>query len=146
MEVVSVERVVQAPPERVFDHVAKHHFQNHPQWDPDVLEMTQTSPGTVAVGTTAKVVRRQGRGRVEGTATVTQYEPDRAAAWDTRFGAFRLEQRVALNPERGGAATRVRLDITTTATGPVRLMLPLMRGRFRSTMERTLATIASLVE
>jgi hypothetical protein len=32
--------------------------------------MSQTSAGPVGVGTTARVVRRQGRGHVEGTATV----------------------------------------------------------------------------
>jgi Polyketide cyclase / dehydrase and lipid transport len=78
--VVSVERIVQRPPEVVFDFVARHHFDNHPRWDPDLLEMTQTSPGAVGVGASARVVRRQGRGRVEGTATVVEYEPDRSAA------------------------------------------------------------------
>ena len=34
-----------SPPGTVFDFVAAHHFENHPRWDPDVLEMNQTSPG-----------------------------------------------------------------------------------------------------
>jgi hypothetical protein len=54
MAVISVERVIARPPRTVFDFVATHHFQNHPKWDPDVLEMTQTSPGAVGTGTTAK--------------------------------------------------------------------------------------------
>ena len=75
MTVVSVERVIERPPSAVFDFVATHHFDNHPRWDPDVLEMRQTSPGEVGTGTTAEVVRRQGRRRVEGTATVTDAAP-----------------------------------------------------------------------
>ena len=66
MTVVTVERIVQRPPEVVFDFVATHHFENHPRWDPDLLEMSQTSAGPVGVGTTARVVRRQGRGHVQG--------------------------------------------------------------------------------
>ena len=45
MTEVTVERVVRCPPDVVFDFVAAHHFENHPRWDPDLLEMSQTSPG-----------------------------------------------------------------------------------------------------
>jgi Polyketide cyclase / dehydrase and lipid transport len=143
---VGVERVVRAPPAEVFDHVAAHHFENHPRWDPDVVEMKQTSPGAVGVGTTASVVRRQGKRRVEGVATVTAYEPVRSAAWRVDFGQFQLQQDVAFVPEEAGAVTRLSLGIETTAHGLLRLLLPLMRPRFRSTMERSVASIAALVE
>jgi hypothetical protein len=143
---VTVETIVQRPPEVVFDFVARHHFTNHPKWDPDLLEMSQTSPGAVGVGTTARVVRRQGRGRVEGTATVVEYEPSRRAAWDVRFGQFRLGQRVELVPEQEQAATRLRLSIDASAHGLIRVIVPLLRGRFRKTMTRSVRTIAALVE
>jgi hypothetical protein len=146
MTAVTVEQVVQRPPGVVFDFVARHHFENHPRWDPDLVEMRQTSRGPMGIGTTARVVRRQGRRRVEGIATVHAYEPDRVAAWDVRFGAFRLDQRAELIPERGGAATRLRLSIDTTAHGPIRVMLPLLRARFRKTMTQSLRTIATLLD
>ena len=145
MTVVRAERIVGQPPERVFDFVATRHFQNHPRWDPDLVEMRQTSPGPVGPGTTADVVRRQGRRRVEGTATVTEYQPCRRAAWDVRFGAFGLRQAVDLLPEQDGAATRLRLVIETRAKGPIKILLPLLRGRFRRTMTRSLEIIESLV-
>ena len=146
MSLVRAEKVLHRPPETVFDFVATHHFENHPRWDPDVLEMRQTSPGTLGVGTKADIVRRQGNRRVEGTATVTEYEPDQSAAWDVQFGPFRLHQRVDLAPEQGGAATRLRLSIEARAKGPIKLMVPLLRSRFRKTMEQSLTTIASLLE
>ncbi len=146
MSVVAVETVVQCPPQAVFDFVARRHFDNHPKWDPDVVEMTQTSSGPVGVGTTARVIRRQGRQQVEGTATVTEFQPDRRAAWDVRFGPFRLDQRAEFYPQDGGSATRLRLTITTRAQGPVGLLLPLLRGRFRKTMGRSVRIIATLLE
>ncbi len=146
VSIVRVEGVVRAPPAEVFDHVATHHFENHPRWDLNVLEMRQTSPGPVGVGTTASVVRRQGKRRVEGTATVTAYEPVRSAAWHVDFGQFQLEQDVLLLPEDAGASTRLSLGIQTTAHGALGLLLPLMHSRFRITMERSLAAIAALVE
>ncbi len=146
MAVVSVERIVQRPPQVVFDFVATQHFENHPRWDPDLLEMTQTSAGPVRVGTTARVVRRQGRRRVEGTARVVAFEPDRRAAWEVGFGSFRLDQRAEFLSEQGGAATRLRLSIGTRARGPAAMILPLLRGRFRKTMTQSLQTIAALLE
>ena len=84
--VVKAEGIMGHPPERVFDFVATRHVENHPQWDPDLAGMRQTCPGPVDPGTTPHVVRRQGRRRVEGTATVTEYRPCRRAAWDVHFG------------------------------------------------------------
>lgn len=145
MTVVRAERILQRPPEQVFDFVATRHFDNHPLWDPDVLEMRQTSPGPVHRGTTAHVIRRQGRRRVEGTATVVEYEPCRRAAWDVRFGTFALRQVVDLLPQQAGLATRLRLCIETHARAPVSFLLPLLRPRFRRTMTRSLATIDVLL-
>jgi hypothetical protein len=144
MTVVTVEHIVQRPPEGVFDFVARHHFENNPRWDPDLVEMRQTSPGPMGIGSTARVVRRRGRRRVEGTATVHAYDPDRVAAWHVRFGPIRLDQRAELIRERGGAATRLRLCIDTTANGPIRVVLPLLRARFRETMGKSLRTIARI--
>ena len=146
MSVVKAEKLLHSPPKTVFDFVAAHHFENHPRWDPDVLEMNQTSPGTVGVGTKADLVRRRGNRQVEGTATVTEYQPDQSAAWDVQFGPFLLRQRVELSPDQGGAATRLRLSIETQGKGPVRLMVPLLRSRFRKTMEQSLTRIASILE
>jgi hypothetical protein len=146
MTTVSVEGIVRRPPAKVFQFVATNHFDNHRKWDPDVLEMRQTSPGPTAAGTTATVVRRQGQRRVEGTVTVTAYEPDRLAAWDVRFGPFTLRQRAHFVGEQEGRATRLTLTIDTRATGPVRLAVPLLRRRFRATMTRSLDTIRTLLE
>ncbi len=91
-------------------------------------------------------MHRQGRRIVEGTATLHAYEPDRVAAWDVRFGPFRLDQRAEFIAERGGAATRLRLCVDTAAHGPLRVIVPLLRGRFRKTMTQSLRTIAALLE
>jgi hypothetical protein len=62
------------------------------------------------------------------------------------FGPFLLRQRAELVPEQGGAATRLRLSVDTSGRGPIKFIVPLLRGRFRRTMEQSLTTIASLLE
>ena len=76
---------------------------------------------------------------------MTEYEPCRRAAWDVRFGAFALGQVVDVLPEQEGRATRLRLSIEPRAKAPLSVLLPLLRGRFRRTMTRSLATIDSLM-
>jgi len=75
LRIGAAERIERARAE-VFRFVASEHFINHPRRDPDLVEMEQTSPGSVAAGTTARVVRRQGMRTIEGVAEVTAYEPD----------------------------------------------------------------------
>jgi hypothetical protein len=143
---VQVERVIARPPRDVFDFVATDHFGNHPKWDPDVVEMTQTSPGPMRVGTTARVVRRQGRRTVDGTVTVMEFEPNGKAAWDVEFGSFRLRQTVTLLPEDRGTATRLQLSIETVVSGPIKVVMPLLRSRFRKNMSQSLTNIADRLE
>jgi hypothetical protein len=143
---VQVERVIARPPRDVFDFVARNHFDNHPKWDPDVVEMAQTSPRPMRVGTTAHVVRRQGRRTVDGTVTVTEFEPNDKAAWDVEFGSFRLRQTVTLLPEEAGATTRLQLSIETVVSGPIKVLMPLLRIRFQKNMAQSLTNIADHLE
>ena len=139
------EEHIHATPSEVFRFVATDHFQNHPKWDPAVLEMTQTEPGPLHPGTTARVVRDNRGKRVEGTLTVTDYTPDRDFAAVMEFGAFRLDQRAHCSPASNGGA-RLTLVIDTRAKGLLRLLLPLMRPRFARTMRGSLRTIKRHVE
>ena len=145
MLTIAAEQRIERAPADVFRFVATEHFRNHPRWDPDVLEMDQTSPGAMGAGTTARVVRRQGRKTVTGTAEVIAYEPDSLAEWDVRFGAFRLVQRCECVPESRDATT-VRLTIETHAEGLLGLALPLMRRRFEGNVRANLKRMRDLVE
>jgi hypothetical protein len=120
-------QVIERRPEDVFRFVATDHF------------------GPMADGATARLVRRD-RGRVmEGIITVTEYEPARTFAAVSRFGPFTLRQKASLEPSPGGA-TRLHLAIDTAATGPIRLLLPLMKRQFRTTMSASLLTIKQHLE
>jgi hypothetical protein len=139
------EELIEKPASDVFRFVATEHFQNHPTWDPALLEMTPTSPGPIGRGSTARLVRSDGGRRSEGIITVTEYEPDRHFAATSRFGPFELRQDVVCEPV-GQHRTRLRLAIDTRASGVMRLMLPLLRRQFRATMTRSLRTIKQHVE
>jgi Polyketide cyclase / dehydrase and lipid transport len=142
---LSASQVIQHPPTEVFRFVATEHFQNHPKWDPAVTAITQTSPGPMGVGTTARLVRTDRGRRVEGTMEVTEYQPVRSFTEVSRFGPFTLHARARLAPV-ASASTRLELVIDTRARGAIRFLLPLMRGTFRKTMARSLRIIKEEVE
>jgi hypothetical protein len=57
-----------------------------------------------------------------------------------------LRQRAELAPENDGAATRLQLAVDTRARGPIKVIVPLLRGRFRRTMEQSATTIGALLD
>jgi carbon monoxide dehydrogenase subunit G len=142
---LAASQVIERPPAEVFRFVATDHFQNHPRWDPAVTSITKTSPGSIGVGTTARLVRTDRGRRVEGTMEVTEYEPVSRFTEVSRFGPFTLHARATLEPV-APASTRLELVIDTQARGAIRLLLPLMRGTFRKTMARSLRSIKEQVE
>jgi hypothetical protein len=142
---LSASQVIQRPPTEVFRFVATEHFQNHPKWDPAVTSITQTSPGPMGVGTTARLVRTDRGRRVEGSMEVTEYQPVRSFTEVSRFGPFTLHARATLAPV-APSSTRLELVIDTRARGVIRLLLPLMKGTFRKTMARSLRIIKQQVE
>jgi len=139
------EEDIDAAPSDVFRFVATEHFDNHPRWDPSVVEMTQTSPGPMRRGATARVVRADGGRRTEGTVTVTEYQPDRHFAAVVEMGPFRLEQQALCSPGPAGG-THLLLEIDTRARKPLNLLLPLMRPRLKKTMRASLRAIKRHVE
>ena len=110
------EEHIHAPPSDVFRFVATEHFTNHPEWDPSILEMTQTAMGPMRAGSTARVVRDQGGRRIEGTVTVTEYQPHTRFAATVDHGLFRLEHEVLCSPGTTGGTDLV-LVIDSLAGG-----------------------------
>jgi hypothetical protein len=142
---LQAEENIDAAPSDVFRFVATEHFANHPRWDPSVVEMTQSPPGPMHRGATARVVRSDGGRLTEGTVTVTEYQPDSHFAAVVEIGPFRLEQQALCTPGAAGG-THLLLMIETRAKGPLNLLLPLMRPRFASTMRASLRSIKRQVE
>jgi hypothetical protein len=142
---LSASQVIQRPPAEVFRFVATEHFRNHPKWDPAVTSITKTSPGPIGVGTTARLVRTDRGRRVEGSLEVTEYQPVSSFTEVSRFGPFTLHARATFALV-APASTSLELVIDTRARGAIRLLLPLLRGTFRTTMARSLRIIKQHVE
>src|SRR5919198_6093771 len=132
--------VIDRPASDVFRFVATEHWQNHPKWDPAIVELTQTTSGPIGAGSKARLVRVDRGRRTEGTVEVVGFEPDQRFDAVSRFGPFVLAQHASLSP-LGEGRTRLDLEIDSKAAGLFGVMLWVMRPQFRATMASSLRTI-----
>lgn len=147
-DVVTVERFIPAPPEKIFDvlvHPARHReidgsgTVRDPKGSTEVLEPGSTFGMSMKMGLPYSMV-----------STVVEYEANRRVAWQTR-GPGVLGRllggriwRYELEPADGGTTVRESWDITkeSVATKPV---VRLARATTQRNMENTLARLEEVV-
>jgi len=95
--------VINRPVEEVFEFVTNP--KNDLLWQSGVLESEQTSEGPMGVGTTLRSASQFVGRRMEGTAEVTEYEPNRKIKYKGTSGPMTVEPSYSFEPVEGG--TRV---------------------------------------
>lgn len=131
MQHIEADTIIDRPVAQVFQFVATDHFQNHPKWDPSIVEIIPLSPGPIAVGSTARVIRKQGPGNLE----VTAFEQDRLLTTRSIIGPFILVMTCQLTGV-DAMHTRLQLPAATEARGTIRLVAPLLKPLFTRTMRQ----------
>jgi len=148
-DVVSVERVIPAPPTAIFDLLAD--AAAHPRFDGSgtVREARGDVPERLSLGSTFGMSMRVGL-PYRMTNTVTEFEEDRRIAWKAgptglagRFLAGRT-WRYELEPVDGGTLVRESWDVSTDHQGTFLKLGPLPE-RTRRSMDATLRRIEELV-
>jgi uncharacterized protein YndB with AHSA1/START domain len=105
MEMARIEAsvVINRPVEEVFEFVTNP--KNDLLWESGALESEQTSEGPMGVGTTLRSVSLMMGRRMEMTAEVTEYEPNRKIKYKGASGPMSIEASYTFEPVEGG--TRV---------------------------------------
>ena len=114
-----------SPPSSVFTHIALEFFTNHPRWDPDIVELTQLSPGGIGVGTEGREVRRVGPFRFTTRFRISAFEAPFSFAHDTIHGAMGEDVRYTIAPAGRGTDLRLELRIVPRVM-PMRILAPLI--------------------
>ncbi|HEY3334619.1 MAG TPA: SRPBCC family protein [Candidatus Limnocylindrales bacterium] len=128
---------VARPLAATFDYVGTHMRENHPSWEPEVLEIRPLTAGPMAVGSRAVMVRRD-MGKVhETTYEVTRFEPGRRVAVRHMDGPMDFALDLAF-AAAGPDATDITSTVDIRLRGPMRLMTPV----FWLTRDRTTRRIA----
>jgi len=145
-DVETVERVIPAPPEKIFDLLADPRRHRDIDGSGTVREATN-APERLSLGATFGMSMKLGI-PYSMTSTVIEFDENRRIAWQTR-GPGKIGKkfggriwRYELEPVDGGTQVRESWDISQERT---KAMVRSARKKTRTSMEQTLARIEELV-
>src|SRR5918994_5291764 len=95
---------IDASPEAVFAFVAE--LDNLPTWQAGVISATQTSPGPIGIGATARVLRELMGQRMAVDVAVTAFEPARRLALEGIAAGLTVSASMELEPAPEGTVVR----------------------------------------
>jgi len=98
---------INAPPERVFSYVAD--LPRHSEWAQHNLEVTQTSPGAIGVGSTFDTVGHL-LGAQHESQTVTEYAPGKRFAFESKGALGVTRNSFDVEATDGGARVTKSLE------------------------------------
>ena len=93
--------LIEAPAGQVYDYVAD--FPRHSEWAGNDLQVTKSSEGAVAVGSTFSTTAKQ-FGTQREQSTITELSPGSAFAWESTGALGRARHRFSLAGD-GGSTT-----------------------------------------
>jgi hypothetical protein len=129
------------PASVVFDFVAD--LRNLPDWDPSVLSVESLSEGEESVGSTFRVSSRLLFRRTEMVYRIAEIVPGERVVFTREGGSVHAVD--TINVANGSRDARLTYEATLRLRGPMRLALPLLRGRFRRDAERAVDNLALAV-
>ena len=133
------------PPEAVFDVIGTNVYVNHPQWEPEVLEIRPLTEGPVRVGSRAVMVRQEFGRRSETPYEVTALEPGRLIAFSHDAASMAFALRFGLAPV-GAGETELTVEVEMRPRGPLRIASPLIALQLPGRTDRTTRRMIALVE
>jgi uncharacterized membrane protein len=134
--------VVERPPDEVFRFLTD--LSNVPDWQSGAVEVR--APASVDVGATyVEVLKFLGK-RIEATLEVTEFEPGRRFSVRAVSGPMPFQVRHRLEPQNGGAATRIHVELEGEPGGVFRLAEPLVMRNAQRQIEGDFATLKRMVE
>ena len=134
---------IDRPSSEVFAFVADQ--TNAPRWQRGLYEVRRTTPGQVGVGTEHVFTRRFAGRRLESRNRYIDYEDGRYVAFEIPEGWVSGHGSYLVEP-MGAARTRLISRVSLRASGPVRLVAPLLGRLLARDSARDEAQLKALME
>ena len=132
-------------PEAAFNHIAVEFFDNHPRWDPGIVELSRTSEGPVALGTTGREVREVNGRRFTSAFRVTTFEPVRAFSHRGTEGAMGEDVDYLIEPAASGTRITFTVDIYPK-TLLMRILTPMIRPQVERNFTSNVARFQQMLQ
>jgi len=131
--------------EDAFEVIGTHVYDNHPRWEPQVLEIRSITPGPVGVGSRAVMVRRDYGRRSEVLYEVTEFQPPRRIAFHHPDAGMDFEIRFDLTP-LDDRSCELSVHLRVRPRGLARLLQPVIRRVMPRQAERTTTAMVDVIE
>jgi uncharacterized protein YndB with AHSA1/START domain len=133
---------IKQPVTKVFAYVAD--IKNLPEWEFNILEAEQTSPGPMDVGITLRGVNRaMGQNRT-WTSKITEYEPDKGFSEVITSGSTRIDGRLTF--ESTDTGTKLTHVCDVKIGGFRKFMSPIAARSKRKHMKANLENLKNILE
>jgi len=142
MSQVRVSLVIDRPIDEVFAFLSD--MENNVKWRASQVDVLKTSPGSIRVGTTYRMVNRIFGRRLETEAEVVEYDPPRKCAIKDRSGRLPLKAQRIFEPVATG--TRVTLILDAEPRGLLRVVEPFFRSLGTRRLKKDVARAKDLIE
>jgi hypothetical protein len=131
--------------EEVFDFVGTHYFENHPRWEPEVIEVRRLTDGPIGVGSRGIMVREEYGRRSEAPLEITAFEPSRTIAFRHLGGPMLFELALVMAPA-GVSSTDLSVHVQVELQGRLRLLTPMFAFNLPRIGKRIMRTMVELIE
>ncbi len=141
----AIARKVNRSASETFDVIGTHMYENHPKWEPEVLEIKRITPDPVGVGSRAVMVRRDFGWKSEVEYVVTDFEPGRKVAIHEPDGGMDFRIGFEITPIDSGSC-RVEVQVESHPQGFVRIFNPVMRFVMQKRGQRLADSMVEVIE
>lgn len=131
--------------EATFEVIGTHVYDNHPRWEPEVIEIRRVTSDPVRVGSCAVMVRREFGRTTEVEYSVTEFEPGRRIAFHHPDAALDFSISFDITPIDSGSCT-LHVDVRAQPRGWTRILEPIMRVAMPKRGERITSAMATVIE
>ncbi|MDQ2933749.1 MAG: SRPBCC family protein [Chloroflexota bacterium] len=142
MAKADVSTTIKRPVEDVFAVLSNP--ENSPKWSSASLEAKITSTGPIGVGSTARTVSKFLGKRLESEMELTEYEPNRKFAGQSKSGPFPFQISMTFEGTEGG--TRVNANMEAEPSGFFKLAEPLIVRTAKRQLQSDLDNLKDLME
>ena len=137
--------LIDRPVPEVFDYVATHQVENHPNWEPEVLSIRKVTDGPLRTGNQAVMTRKDfGRPR-QVPYSITAFAPEQTIAIRSVERSLTFDIAFRFTPATA-SSTELSIVVDLTPSGPLRPLGPVMAALFRRNGKRLTQRLKQLVE
>jgi len=134
--------LIYRPVKQVFDFISTP--ENDFQWQYGTLASTQTSEGTVRIGTFFRTISHLMGYRIQSTFEVTEYEPNKKYGFESRSGPLQSYTSYTFETARG--YTKIDVSTQAIAVNSLELDEGVIEKKMRKQLKEDLALLKDILE